>query len=35
MLGIIQYAERIRDMHDLAKYLFQNLKSGDEYDQAY
>ena len=34
-VGILQYAERFRDMHGLAKYLPPPLTKGREYDEEY
>ena len=33
-LGIIHYAESVRDIHDLAKFLYPHSKKGDAHDQV-
>ena len=33
-VGIIQYTQNVCEMHDLAKFMPQTLKNGDEYDMA-
>ena len=33
-LGILQYAERVREMHDIVKFLPSPSKNGYEYDQV-
>ena len=34
-VGILQYAESVRDMHNLTKYLPTPLMKGGEYNKAY
>ena len=35
IVGIIQYADHIHEMHDIGKYLPPSSMKGQEYDEAY